>query len=910
MAKRKSKQTLQKNRRNVPGNIPVHTPSGTNAERNTNTEWTQPSNHTDETPIEVRPIWENERRTYGPRESRKRLEYEGYHPLVTNMTKAEAMASYEEKLCKSVEKPTYHQYYCGKKEQGFQGRYISEMNLLIDAPKSPLVSNYETPVLIKEVFDGTHPHGLQIAQQLASLGIKQLEKFALARPQEWTTLSKGMAIWDFTTNNFHGEPSGHVFLCIFPKISQEAFDESPAHAGPRKDETTARENVIQQIKNIFHTCKPTEAPGWHLKEKIKIRREGPSAEVLRTLTSGTKPPMVVINMARSITNISKLRYLMKKHVDQPKTLDYHISEQIALKNMFSLLTNIFNRRNNIRVLHFQKTPLLDRRLVACILRACPFITTLGIYQCPLFHLGDVICLLDLIHEVNLDRGKRNLPLVEALDFYPVYHAGVPYYVVPDEVLPEAYMKMGMEPKGREYLGYGITWAPVPNEILQRGIFALLLKAVLKARKMGIRLLMDRDAALMKYLSDLPMLPGLIFEFLDGLYRYLDLKEVKSKDKTAVKRAMYDMIKAVRTGLEEPVYKSTSDPSDFVLQKVHSFFCQSCGYKMLDIFFSDWQTHLPEHRRTCTGCDLQACLDKQSDHLKQQKQDLMGHFLEKDWDPKGFNLDAPVHGDGRLLLSLHTRKTTRDPPPPMVVTPDGDFYQPPYEMQLVREDKQSNDCLQGLPSLQALLLQQRARLKNDAKNYALNMDACRALAIIMNHVDPDLAAHKNNHGVNGHFSEGQGYRPICRGFRNKRASHTFYSASLEAEELRKEAQILEGERPIQDAREPLSDQVVRPRINHDGIISSRLLATSEVIDSHQCTGRFSDPDKLVALCQSLSDAHLSSTWKRFDAADSWYEGRDSSRTDTPQVVRRKAGKRHNGYLYIICKANPRHKQRQG
>jgi large subunit ribosomal protein L36 len=30
----------------------------------------------------------------------------------------------------------------------------------------------------------------------------------------------------------------------------------------------------------------------------------------------------------------------------------------------------------------------------------------------------------------------------------------------------------------------------------------------------------------------------------------------------------------------------------------------------------------------------------------------------------------------------------------------------------------------------------------------------------------------------------------------------------------------------------------------------------------------------------------------------------------QVVRRKGGKRHNGYLYIICKSNPRHKQRQG
>merc|ERR1712000_20305 len=30
----------------------------------------------------------------------------------------------------------------------------------------------------------------------------------------------------------------------------------------------------------------------------------------------------------------------------------------------------------------------------------------------------------------------------------------------------------------------------------------------------------------------------------------------------------------------------------------------------------------------------------------------------------------------------------------------------------------------------------------------------------------------------------------------------------------------------------------------------------------------------------------------------------------KVVRRKGGKRHNGSLYIICKANPRHKQRQG
>ncbi|KAK1762106.1 ribosomal protein L36-domain-containing protein [Phialemonium atrogriseum] len=30
----------------------------------------------------------------------------------------------------------------------------------------------------------------------------------------------------------------------------------------------------------------------------------------------------------------------------------------------------------------------------------------------------------------------------------------------------------------------------------------------------------------------------------------------------------------------------------------------------------------------------------------------------------------------------------------------------------------------------------------------------------------------------------------------------------------------------------------------------------------------------------------------------------------KVVRRKGNKRHKGYIYIICPANPRHKQRQG
>ncbi|KAF4958609.1 hypothetical protein FGADI_2306 [Fusarium gaditjirri] len=801
MARRKSKaRPWHKNKQNVPGNIPANSAIEANSEWNSNAGWIQTTTdnyHRVHQPLkEVTPICKPEgQRPYGPEESRERLESQGYHPSVTSMTKEEVEASYEEKRKKSLYKPDFIEYTCEGKEQGFEGRYTSDMNLLINTSESSFESKDESSELTKEVFNGTHPQGLLIAQQLASLGIKQLEKLAIACPREWDALSKGMAIWDFTANKFHGEPSGHVFLCLFPKISQGAFSKSPSHRESRKEEECARKNIIKQIRWIYFLCGPTKLPAWHPEEKLKMQTEGPSPQVWRCRTTGTKPPPVVINMTRSIPDISKLHDVMRDYVDQPKHLDYYISKQVALKNMFSLLTSIFNRRTNIRVLHFQKTPLLDRRLLACILRACPHITTLGVYQCPLIHFGDVICLLDLIHEVNLDRSSQSLPLVEALDFYPLYHAGMPFKVPINDELSKAEKDRGMEPAARETHGYGITWTYMPNEVLQRGVFAILLKTVLKARKMGIRLLMDKDAAFMKFLSNIPMLPGIIFQFLDGLYRYLDLKEAGSEDNTAMKRAKYDMILAVRAGLQPP-YRNTFDPSDDVTRKVTSLFCRSCGYNMLDIFFRSQQIGLPPNRQTCAGCEFQACLDKQSDHQKHHDLNLMGRFLEKDWDRKGFNVDAPVHDDGQELLSLQTRKTTNDLPQ-MVLLPNGEFDRPSLHEQLICEHKENNDCLQGLPTLQSLLLQKKTE-KDDAKDHALHVDACRALSIIMNHHDFDLAMQDKNHGVGGHFCEGQGWRPLSGGFRDKGVSHTFESATKAAEDLKVRAEIAEGRRPEQDA----------------------------------------------------------------------------------------------------------------
>lgn len=82
------------------------------------------------------------------------------------------------------------------------------------------------------------------------------------------------------------------------------------------------------------------------------------------------------------------------------------------------MAGIFEQRNSIRVLHFEKIELLDRRLLAVILRGCPKVTMLGIYNCPLINFGDVICLLDLIGQVNKARDAEGHPRVKAFDFFP------------------------------------------------------------------------------------------------------------------------------------------------------------------------------------------------------------------------------------------------------------------------------------------------------------------------------------------------------------------------------------------------------------------------------------------------------------------------------------------------------------
>jgi hypothetical protein len=380
------------------------------------------------------------------------------------------------------------------------------------------------------------------------------------------------------------------------------------------------------------------------------------------------------------------------------------------------------------------------------------VKVIGIYECPLIHFGDIICLLDLIHEVNLERDKQGLPRVESLDFYPRYNAGMPYF----------------SDESREHNTYGLLWKAQQNNVVQRGVLAILLHAVLKSRRMGLGLLMDHDAAFMTYLANLPLFPMMVLDFLDGLYRYIDLQKVDPGNCNALKQATYDMSKAIRIGLE-PLDKDW--PNYYMKQMgIGLVFCSSCGYELLPEFYIGGELRHQPHQRTCTACYLQFWLDREWDHQKIPARDLMSVFYP-DWEPKAFNVDAPLLREGSELLRMGTRKSVRDPEPSIQILPDGEQYVPPFTIEFVRDNKDHEDSVQGLPDLETLLREKRRR-EQKMSTVALCADTDRTVALLLRADYPQrkgtrlaFAQTRKDGAAPDHYDESQGGAPSRDEMRN-------------------------------------------------------------------------------------------------------------------------------------------------
>jgi hypothetical protein len=278
-----------------------------------------------------------------------------------------------------------------------------------------------------------------------------------------------------------------------------------------------------------------------------------------------------------------------------------------------------------------------------------------------------------------------------------------------------------------------------------------------------------------------MVPGKICAFLDGLYRFLDLKDKKSKDKNAVKQAMYDLLKAVRSGLQ-PL------KNDWVKYYIHKMgesfaFCCSCGYEFLPEFFDNVEIGHQPQRRTCSACILRKQLDDEVDHLKQPTMNIMAGFYP-DWRPRAFNVNAPLLEQGQDLARFKTAKAEADPHNPIVL-PNGELYWPQREVPLLRNRKWHFDSVQGLPTL-ATLLNATVEQQLDARDAALFVDARRTLSLVWKlcypgvlliNPPPTLAGMISARGCPDHHDEDQGPRFSRKPKDNRgmRISHTFASA---------------------------------------------------------------------------------------------------------------------------------------
>ncbi|KAM3513999.1 hypothetical protein MY11210_002316 [Beauveria gryllotalpidicola] len=597
---------------------------------------------------------------YGMSLSRQRVELEGFHPEASGQRNAtEIIESWKDLLRREIGAPLIQAPPTTRMTRAFlllreEPTPTSEPGVNGNPFENILTSQAAGPRLLTEIF-GT--------------GQRSALHLALTSKRMWLILAASVNYFDFYAGRLQNLGPSGVFVCAAP-----AF--------------TLGEMMATRLTDPYGFRSATPFTSWH---NAAITREMDAVDTLfmvRTRidkekkTSGGSQP--VPDFLRRLFDEPTLRAILA--IQEPGNI-FKTNQFISLpaKSAFEppmiysatrlqlLLIKLFTQRENTEVLHLHQIPFFDRRILAIILRACPNITMLGVYDCPLIHFGDLIPLLDLIHEINMERKLLNKPLIGGFDFYPSFHKG---------------LSAGED----EHEVFGLTADSMDRDIIQRGLFAILMKGFLKARQLKLHLLFEPGRALKAFLFRIPNPPLSIPTFFDGLCRYLE----SGAYETQRRRALYDLTKPIRLGLERDLADSS-----WYQEEMGRYlpFCSSCGYEMLYELFSAGTRRVDPHRRVCAGCSLQDILDRQPHDMRDCKVGLLAKLMP-DWNGLVFNKDAPT-GDCDLM-SLQATQTLRNEPPPLYINGKGELAARHHVIQLLRDNKSPADSLQNLPTLQDLV----------------------------------------------------------------------------------------------------------------------------------------------------------------------------------------------------------------
>ncbi|RFU75313.1 hypothetical protein TARUN_6913 [Trichoderma arundinaceum] len=639
---------------------------------------------------------------YGMSESRKRLERDGFHPNVTSKTPMQVEKEVIERLRKQIKRKSRREFYDSQKSRlaprrvwrgsgrgRGKGRGKGSGKGLGVLTMGPWLytRNFKNSAARKKT------RNRPVADNVFKDGHKSAMNVSKTSSEVFKLVGLNVKRWDFTAMNYIVDAPSSVMVVMVPKYTvgdiREVHDRYPFEI--RSDEWKYFSAMLELQGHFdYYKMRSIEMEqsyfNWaqHWRPKC-LRGDGPfwvteNHEVDPQTTEDAldwwKGDEYAINVMGSLKPLGET-WSANQFVgsgNKPHVISLHLAMEGLLKLMFEL----YDSRAHIRVLHLHDVPLLDRRMLAVILRGLPHVVMVGVYSCPLIHFGDVIPMLDLIHEINIYRRKREMPEIKALDFFPYFNQGMPY-------------------AHENAATYGISWGSLPMDIAQRGFYAILLKAFMKSKAMGIELLFSPDHAFMEYLTKVPNTPLGVFGFLDAIYRYLEVKR-DNVDRVNLKlQAIYDIVKPIRMALVENL--ASDWPKYYTKEMAKSLlFCSSCGYETFEEFFpANSKNRLQRHRRVCSGCLLQRCLDREIDHFKAHKKRLID-MVCPDWDRAAFNKDAPLFEGGAELIHLESTETDRPLPrfPTFVV--DGLVRISPYYEPLMRDNKFQFDSLVGLPSL--------------------------------------------------------------------------------------------------------------------------------------------------------------------------------------------------------------------
>lgn len=219
---------------------------------------------------------------------------------------------------------------------------------------------------------------------------------------------------------------------------------------------------------------------------------------------------------------------------------------------------------------------------------------------------------------------------------------------------------------------------------------------MKARSLNLDILFDEGQAFRDYLLHVPNVLFGVPCFLDALYRLLDVRGTGETLEDNLKKIVYDLRMPMRMNLNDRFYSDTVDWYHFGMAK-HKYFCTSCGYEMIDEFFTTQYIQAPSHDKICAGCQLQSFLDRQHQHLLVEKRRCLDALFPHH-DGKGFNQDVPIPKNGNTVIRPKTTRTEAPPSPPFQMV-DGAIIRPPYVKPFVRDQKIFSDGLHDLPTLQ-------------------------------------------------------------------------------------------------------------------------------------------------------------------------------------------------------------------